>query len=298
MNASTPQSTLGFRSIPASAGIGLRPAHHTFVIQQRPKADWLEVHAEDFMAHGPLRDDLELIASHYPISLHSVGLSLGSASPPERHHLQQLHELVIRFEPELVSDHLSWSAGEGAHLPDLLAMPYTEEALRAVIRNVHCVQEVLNRALLLENPSTYVDSSITADLSEAEFLAEVILRTGCGVLLDVNNLYVSARNRGVDPARELDEFLNTVPEKSFGEIHLTGRTCLALENGQAVRLDDPGTHVCPEVWSLYQTAVSVLGFVPTLIEWDTHVPSFETLQREASRARSLMYEGACRGGIL
>ena len=281
-------------SIHASAGIGLRPQHHSWVIQQRPSVPWLEVHAENFMTQGPLSRDLDLIACHYPLCLHAVGLSLGSVGPPDACHLQQLHELVRRFEPDLVSDHLSWSAVQGTHLPDLLPLPYTEEALQVVIRNVHRVQDVLKRQLLLENPSRYVDST-AAGFCEAEFLAQVVLQTGCGILFDINNLYVSAFNRGVDPAGELDTFLNTLPPESFREIHLAGHSLVELENGRALRLDDHGSHVCPDVWSLYQSAVAVLGFVPTLIEWDTGVPDFEVLQQEASLAQCLMHQSAGRG---
>jgi uncharacterized protein (UPF0276 family) len=287
--------TSGFTERPA-AGIGLRPQHHAWVIQHRPKIAWFEVHAENFMTHGPLLDDLEWIARDYPLSLHAVGLSLGSVSPPERDHLNHLRELVTRFEPDLVSDHLSWSAVQGTHFPDLLPLPYTEEALRVVIRNVHQVQDVLKREILLENPSRYVDSFDSA-LTEAEFLAEVVLRTGCGVLLDINNLYVSAINRGVDPATELDNFLNTVPLESFNEIHLGGHSSVELDDGRPLRLDDHGSRVCAEVWAEYQAAVAVLGFVPTLVEWDTRIPEFEVLQQEASVAQSLMQESARAGAI-
>ena len=198
------------RPIPAAAGIGLRPLHHAWVIQQRPEAAWFEVHAENFMLHAPLREDLELIALHYPLSFHAVGLSLGSVNAPASDHLHQLRELVTRFEPQLVSDHLSWSRIADVHLPDLLPLPYTEEALHGVIRNVHRVQDVLKREILLENPSRYVTQAGTGLMSEADFLAEVVLRTGCGVLLDINNMYVSAVNRGTDPAGDLDEFLSIV----------------------------------------------------------------------------------------
>lgn len=290
----TQQPATGPKSIPAAAGIGLRPQHHEWVIQQRPKLAWLEVHAENFMTHGPLRNDLELIARHYPISLHGVGLSLGSVRPPDPDHLEHLRELVTRFEPELVSDHLSWSAVGDVHLPDLLPLPYTLEALKVVIGNVHRVQDALGHPLLLENPSRYVDMPAT-DLSEAEFLAEVVLRTGCGVLFDINNLYVSAVNRGADPATELAAFLHTLPCESVAEIHLAGHSCLELGNGQRLRLDDHGSAVCPEVWALYQSALTRLGSVPTLIEWDTEIPSFETLQQQAAIAQSLMRVSAYPG---
>ena len=287
----TQQPPAGLRSIPAAAGIGLGPQHYAWVIQHRPKVAWLEVHAENFMTHGPLLADLELIARHYPLSLHAVGLSLGSVAPPEHEHLNHLRELVIRFEPDLVSDHLSWSAVRGTHFPELLPLPYTEESLRVVIRNVHQVQDALKREILLENPTRYVDSADSA-FSEAEFLSEVVLRTGCGVLLDLDNLHVSAVNRGADPAAELDHFLNILPPESFHEIHLAGHSSVQVENGWPLRLDDHGSRACAEVWAQYRAAVAALGCVPTLIEWDTRVPAFEVLQQEASVAQSLMHDSA------
>jgi uncharacterized protein (UPF0276 family) len=287
----------GRKSIPAAAGIGLRPLHHAWVIQQRPDAAWFEVHAENFMLHAPLREDLELIALHYPLAFHAVGLSLGSVSAPAMDHLHQLRALVTRFEPQLVSDHLAWSRVEGIHLPDLLPLPYTEEALGVVISNVHRVQDVLKREILLENPSRYVTRA-GSSLSESDFLAEVVLRTGCGVLLDINNLYVSAVNQGTDPSGALDEFLNALPPESVGEIHLAGHAIVAGESGRRMRVDDHGARVCDEVWRLFRSAMSVLGAVPTLIEWDTRIPSFEMLQQEAAMAQGMLTQSRRRGSTL
>jgi uncharacterized protein len=280
------QPVTGYRSVPGFAGIGLRPQHHAWVIEHRPKVAWFEVHAENFMTRGALLEELEVIAPDYPLSLHAVGLSLGSIALPESRHLSRLRELVTRFEPDLVSDHLSWSAVPGAHLPDLLPLPYTEESLRVVIRNVQHVQDVLKREILLENPSRYLEGT-DSTLSEAEFLAEVVLRTGCGILLDVNNLYVSAVNCQQDPATVLEDFLGTLPLESINEIHLAGHSSMELEDGRPLRLDDHGSRVCPEVWTQYQAAIDTLGFVPTLIEWDTRIPPFEVLQEESSLAESL-----------
>jgi uncharacterized protein (UPF0276 family) len=261
-------SASGQRPVPPKAGIGLHPAHHGLVLRKRPKTAWLEVHAENFMARGGMRADLELIARHYPLSIHAVGLSLGSIGLPESEHLGRLRELVEQLQPDLISDHLSWSAIDGVHFPDLLPLPYTEEALDVVIRNVVHVQNCLKRPLLLENPSTDLELPQSA-LSEAEFLAEVTLRTGCGVLLDLENLFVSAGNRGSDPGEVLEQFLEVIPHETIGEIHLAGQRI---------------------VWDLYARAVQELGPVPTLIEWDTLIPPFETMQEEARIAQSLMDE--------
>jgi len=277
----------GGRSIPASTGIGLRPPHHAWVIERRPPVSWFEVHAENFMTHGVLVDELDSIALKYPLSLHCVGLSVGSVAPPEKTHLHRLRELVARCNPDLISDHLAWNAVDGMHLPDLLPLPYTEEALQVVIRNVHYAQDVLRRQILLENPSRYTNLAHST-LSEAEFLAEVALQTGCGVLLDVNNLYVSARNQDSDPNRALTHFLGTVSAQCIGEIHLAGHTIAEGDGTRELLVDDHGSRVCPDVWGLYGEAVAILGPVPTVIEWDNRIPIFSVLEEEASIADSLM----------
>ncbi len=243
---------------PAMAGIGLRPVHHSLLLEERPKVAWLEVHAENFMTHGAMRTDLGSIAQHYPLSIHAVGLSVGSVGLPESGHLRQLRELVAHLQPDLVSDHLSWSAVDGVHLPDFLPLPYTEEALEVVIRNVVHVQEYLGRQLLLENPSTHLELPQSA-LTEAEFLAEITLRTGCGVLLDLNNLFVSARNRGIDAGKVLQRFLEVLPEEAIGEIHLAGHRVADNVQRSALRSDAHGS----SVWDLYAAAIRELGPVPT-----------------------------------
>ena len=293
MNLALSQEPLpGYRSVPALAGIGLHPRHHSWVIQHRPEVAWFEVRAENFMTPGLALQELELIAPHYPLSVHAAGLSLGSVSLPERRYLQQLRELVTRFEPDLVSDHLSWSAVHGAHFPDLLPLPYTEESLRVLIRNVHHVQDALQREILLENPARYQDIA-DSTLSEAEFLAEVVLRTGCGILLDINNLYVSARNCEADPAAELADFLGILPPESIHEIHLAGHSRVQLENERRLRRADRGSRVSPQVWAHYRSAVAELGCLPTVIEWDTRIPDFEALQEESACAQSVMYDSVC-----
>ena len=271
--------------IPARAGVGLRLPHHALLLSSSPAAAWLEVHPENYMADEQAAADLELIRANYSLSLHAVGLSLGSAEGVDARHLERLRQLAARFEPALVSDHLSWSTSGGVYLPDLLPLPYTEEALAIVCRNVHQVQDALGRQVLVENPSTYLRYAATA-ISEAEFLSAVAARTGCGVLLDVNNVYVSASNQQLDPGRVLAEWLAALDERMVGEIHLAGHAVVAAEGGVSRRIDDHGDRVCDAVWSLYEQALAHLGPRPTLIEWDTRLPAFPVLQAEAARAQS------------
>ena len=278
------------RPIPARAGIGLRLPHHRAVRESGPSTDWFEVHPENYMA--PARaDELAAFAERYPMSLHAVGLSLGSAHGLDLEHLDRLADLERRIQPGLVSDHLSWSAARVGDsplcLPDLLPLPYTEEALSVVVDNVDRAQTRLGRQLLIENPSTYLRFSQSA-LSEAAFLGALVSATGCGVLLDVNNIYVSAMNRGEDPAAALAEFLAEIPAQSIGELHLAGHAVRALENGAELRIDDHGSRVCAEVWTLCERALARLGPRPVLIEWDTAIPAFPVLEDEAARAQGLL----------
>ena len=275
--------------IPAHAGIGLRLPHHDLVLASRPAAAWLEVHPENYMADEQAAADLELIRANYPLSLHAVGLSLGSAAGVDAAHIGRLRSLVSRFEPGLVSDHLSWSTSGGTYLPDLLPLPYTDEALAIVCRNVERVQEVLGRQILVENPSTYLRYA-DAPIPESEFLAAVARRSGCGVLFDVNNVYVSATNQRLDPAGVLADWCRALDAATVGEIHLAGHALVATEAGAELRIDDHGDRVCEAVWSLYEQALAQLGPRPTLIEWDTRLPEFPVLQAEAARAQSRLDE--------
>ena len=244
--------------IPARAGIGLRLPHHALLMAEWPAAAWLEVHPENYMANEQAAADLEAIRANYPVSLHAVGLSLGSADGVNEAHLARLRQLVSRFQPGLVSDHLSWSVSDGVYLPDLLPLPYTEEALRVVCRNVEQVQEALGRKILVENPSTYLCYAAAA-AAEADFLATVAQRTGCGVLFDVNNVYVSASNQRLDPAAVLAGWCRALDPNTVGEIHLAGHALLATEAGAELRIDDHGDHICDAVWSLYEQALAQPG---------------------------------------
>jgi len=273
--------------IPAKAGVGLRFPHHDHILNHRPDTAWFEVHPENYLGHGVAADDLEVIRRDYPISLHATGLSLGSADGLDPDHLAVIADLARRIQPGLISDHLSWSASDGVYLPDLLPLPYTEEALAVVARNIDQVQTALGRSILIENPSTYLAFAESA-LTEAEFLGELVRAAGCGMLLDVNNIAVSGGNLGHSPAYRLDQLLDRVSAAAIGEIHLAGHAVRHLDNGAILRIDDHGSPVSDEVWSLYDSLISRIGVRPTLIEWDTDIPTFETLQAEAAIAQSIL----------
>jgi uncharacterized protein (UPF0276 family) len=287
---SPPSDAASARPIPAKAGIGLRPQHHALILDERPEAAWLEVHPENYMTPAAA-GALTAVADIYPLSLHAVGLSLGSACGIDADHLNGLAALERRVRPGLISDHLSWSAVAAPSgftvLPDLLPLPYTEEALAVMTANVDHAQAVLGRRLLIENPSTYLQFT-QSSLTEAEFLAALVRATGCGVLLDVNNIHVSAMNQGADPALALADYLAAIPHAAIGEIHLAGHVVRDLGGGRQVRIDDHGSRVCSEVWGLYAAAMQVLGPRPTLIEWDTDVPAFAVLQAEAAIAQRVL----------
>jgi len=253
------------------------------MLTRRPTAGWLEVHAENYMGESAQVTALEKLRQTYPVSVHGVGLSLGSAAGLDRDHLARLAKVVSRFEPDLVSEHLAWSVADGAYLNDLLPLRYDEAALVIVARNVEQVQDTLNRQVLIENLSAYVEFA-GSTMTEAEFLAGLVKRTGCGLLLDVNNVYVSAHNLGFDAAR----FIDTLPAGAIGEIHLAGHAVNEIGNGDTVLIDDHGSRVPPVVWSLYASAIRKFGPRPTLIEWDTEVPELDVLLGEAMWADMLL----------
>jgi uncharacterized protein (UPF0276 family) len=273
-------------SIPAAAGIGLRFPHHGHVLRAHPSVAWFEVHAENYFGGGPARRTLEAVRRDYPLSLHGVGLSLGTAEGLDPRHLRQLAALARAIEPGLVSEHLSWSVSGGHYLADLLPLPMTEEALDIVCRHVQQTQEALRRPILLENPSSYVQFRHST-IPEWEFLAAVAGRSGCGILCDLNNIFVSASNHGWDPSR----YLEALPGDAIGEFHLAGHAEVQLDSGRRVRIDDHGSRVAPPVWSLYEQALRRFGPRPTLIEWDTAIPEFELLLEEAGQAAD--YINAC-----
>jgi uncharacterized protein (UPF0276 family) len=267
-------------------GIGLRAPHVSEVMATRPRVGWLEVHAENYMGGPAALRTLEILRDDYPIAVHAVGLSLGSADDLDERHLARLQRLVERIGPVIVSEHLSWSAVGGAYLNHLLPLPYTEETLAVVSRHVDQVQARLGRRVLVENPSSYLrfrDSPIP----EPEFLRELVRRSGCGVLCDVNNLYVSGHNLGFDPATYLD----ALPADAVGQIHVAGHAVNDAD-GHPVLIDDHGSSVVDEVWSLYRRALARFGPVPTLVEWDTRIPPLAVLLAEAARADGMRADGA------
>lgn len=270
--------------IPVRAGIGLRAPHYRELLERRPDIGWVEVHSENYFGGGGQPHwFLERVRRDYPVSFHGVGLSLGSTEALNREHLTSLQAVIERFEPGLVSEHLSWSAAGGRYVNDLLPLPYTEEALQVFCEHVDQAQEFLGREMLIENPSSYVawcDSTIP----EAHFLRAVAERTGCGILLDVNNVYVSATNHGFDPLAYLAE----IPVAPVREIHLAG-----FDRGEHCLVDTHGKAVADPVWALYAEAMHRFGPVPTLIEWDTDLPPLDVLLAEAKKADAL--SGACDG---
>jgi uncharacterized protein len=270
------------RCLSVGVGVGLRAPHIAEVRGTRPAVPWFEVHAENYMSGGPAVQALAQIRQDYPIALHGVGLSLGSADCLNARHLTRLKRLVNWLEPALVSEHVSWSVAGGVYLNHLLPLPYTEETLDIVCRHVEEVQTVLGRQLLVENPSNYLRFAVSS-LPESEFLAEVVRRTDCGLLCDVNNIYVTSRNFGQDPVA----YLQMLPAEAVKEIHLAGHTVNDAD-GQSILIDDHGSPVCEAVWDLFTLAVARFGPVPTLVEWDTNIPEFAVLIGEASKAGRIL----------
>lgn len=269
------------RPIPASAGIGLRSQHYRDILDILPRIGWLEAHSENYFGEGgaPLYF-LEQLRPHYPLSLHGVGLSIGSSDDLNYDHLSKLKALITRFEPDLVSEHLSWGSINGRYLNDLLPLPYTDEALEHVLERVGKIQDYLGRQILIENVSSYLQFKAST-ISEWEFLSELARYSGCGILLDVNNIHVNAVNHHFDPA----EYLRAIPVRAVREIHLAGYDC--RDN---ILIDTHGKPVYPEVWSLYWQAVRRFGRVPTLIEWDTDIPPLPVLLAEAAKANAILEE--------
>jgi uncharacterized protein (UPF0276 family) len=270
-------------SIPAQAGIGLRFQHHQAILDEHPDVAWLEVHTENYMGGGSPLAYLDAIRRDYPISLHGVGLSLGSAEGIDLAHLERIRRVVERFEPGLVSEHLSWSVTNGVYLADLLPLPLTEEALDLFCGHVEQAQATLQRRILIENPSSYLQYRHST-IPEWEFIAAVAARTGCGILCDVNNIYVSSCNHGWDPL----VYLAALPAAAVGEIHLAGHTVRQLADGHTLRIDDHSARVAAEVWALYEEALARFGPRPTLIEWDNNVPPLAVLLDEATHADALL----------
>jgi len=267
--------------LPPVAGIGLRSPHVAQVRRDRPPIGWLEVHSENyFVDGGPALAALEAIRADYPISLHGVGLSLGSADALDAGHLVQLKRLAARVEPAFISEHLCWGRIDGRHLNDLLPLPFTDEALALCCDRIDAVQAALGRVLLVENVSAYLRFTSDA-MAEWEFVAAVARRTGCKLLFDVNNVYVNAINHGFDPR----VYLAAIPGEAVAEIHLAG-----FDASGPCLIDTHGTRVAPPVWALYRATIERFGARPTLIEWDTDLPALDVLRDEAAIAQSILEE--------
>jgi uncharacterized protein (UPF0276 family) len=270
--------------LPATPGVGYKPQHYAAIMADAGPVGWLEIHAENYMGDGgrPLAQ-LRHLAERFPISVHGVGLSIGGEGPLDRDHLARLRHLCDWANPASFSEHLAWSTHDGAYLNDLLPLPYTDVTLARVCDHVDQVQEVLGRRMLLENPSTYIAFAETA-MDEVAFLTEIARRTGCGLLLDVNNVYVSGTNQNYDPAGYVDTF----PLHLVGEIHLGGHDEDRDDQGRRLLIDSHGANVVDPVWALYAQVIAKAGPLPTLIEWDNDVPDWPVLAAEAARALRLM----------
>jgi uncharacterized protein (UPF0276 family) len=275
-------------AIAGRTGIGLRAVHVAEVIATRPAVAWFEVHAENYLGGGPAVRALARVRADYPVAVHAVGLSPGNADGLDREHLRRVRALVERLEPCLVSEHLAWSRAGGAFFNDLLPVPLTEETLGVVGENVDRVQEALGRRILVENPSSYLRFRHST-MGEAEFLAALVARTGCGLLLDVNNLHVTSVNLGLDASAYLD----ALPAGAVGEIHLAGHAVNDAD-GRPVLIDDHGARVAPAVWRLFEAAVRRVGPQPALVEWDTDIPPLAVVLAEARTATRVAH--AVRGG--
>lgn len=269
--------------VPARAGVGLKADHYATILETQPDIGWFEVHPENYMGlGGSPHAYLAVIRQKYPLSLHGVGMSLGGVDPLDPEHLQRFSALVDRYEPALVSEHLAWATHAGDFLNDLLPLPLTQEALDVMCTHVDQMQSVLKRQVLVENPSTYL-SFETEVMEEPEFLIALAARTGCGLLLDVNNVFVSASNHGFDAGRYVD----AIPGELIGEIHVAGHAVEEI-NGAQLRIDDHGSEVVDDVWRLFERLVQRVGPKPTLVEWDTNVPAWDVLKLEADKADLLL----------
>lgn len=275
---------IGPRGLPARSGVGLKPQHFRQIVDEGPDVGFFEIHAENYMvAGGPFHHYLGRIRERYPLSLHGVGLSIGGDSPLDRDHLGRLAHLIERYAPDSFSEHLAWSSHGGVYLNDLLPVPYDAATLQRVCDHVDEVQNHLKRPMLLENPATYIEFAASA-MSETGFICEVVRRTGCGLLLDLNNVHVTCTNHG----RDAEAYLAALPLHAVGEIHLAGFAAAHDAAGDPLLIDSHGSPVAEAVWQLYRSALDRVGAVATLIERDHDIPEFDVLCEEAGRAGRLL----------
>ena len=272
---------MGFstHSIPLQSGIGLRAVHYAELLESLPAIGWLEAHSENYFGEGgQALHYLEQLRAHYPLSLHGVGLGIGSSDPLNKQHLEKLKRIIKRFEPGLVSEHLCWNASEGMYLNDLLPLPYTEEALSHTVNRIQQVQEFLGQEILIENVSSYLEYEVST-IPEWEFVAAISNQSGCKILLDINNIHVSARNHDFDA----HDYLRAIPAEKVAEIHLAG-----FEMRDDILVDTHSRPVCDTVWKLYKDTLSLIGPRPTLIEWDNDIPALDELLAEAIKADQIL----------
>jgi len=274
-------------SAPRRAGIGLRAPHHSDWITQRPEVGWFEIHAENYFAGGGLLPEIiDTLRRDWPLSIHGVGLGLAGGDPLDEEHLRQLVALNERYQPAVISEHLCWGAANGVHYNDLLPFPFTEATLEHVAARIHHLQERLQRPILLEHLASYVQFD-ESSLAETEFLTELVNRTECGLVLDLNNLVVNADNHGIDPQR----FVSRLPPAAIGEIHLAGHGHYRYGE-RTMCIDTHDRSVSDRVWDLYRYTLRQLGVKPTLIEWDTELPTLAELAAEAHKADHCVAENA------
>jgi len=276
--------------LPPRAGLGLKTEHFQVVLETRPDLGFFEVHAENYMvAGGPFHHYLGLIREQYPLSLHGVGLSIGAEGPLDNEHLKRLARLIERYQPQSFSEHLAWSTHGPVFLNDLLPLAYDHATLQRVCEHVDQVQSTLKRPMLLENPATYLQFQ-RSTLDEADFISEIIHRTGCGLLLDVNNVYVSSINHQRDPLA----YIEALPLHAVGEIHLAGFAEDADNLGDRLLIDDHGAPIDQAVWTLYQQVLDKIGPMATLIERDNQLPAFAVLLAEAGQSEELLKQAEVR----
>ena len=278
-------------NLPDRAGVGLKAEHYADILEQNPDIGWFEVHPENYMGRGgPPHLYLTEIASRYPLSLHGVGLSIGSSGPLDREHLDRLKALVARYRPASFSEHLAWSTHDEGFLNDLLPLPYTKETLNIVCDHIDEVQNHIDCRMLLENPATYIVFE-ESSFDEIDFLREIVKRTGCGLLLDVNNVYVSCTNH----KRSAPAYIDTFPMEFVGEIHLAGHAEETDDAGGRLLIDAHDRAVIEDVWQLYEHTIRLAGPRPTLIEWDNDIPAWSVLMAEASRAETVLASARTNG---
>ena len=264
-------------------GIGLRHPHYAKIIDELPSIGWFEIHSENFFQDGITIETLLTIRNNYPISLHGIGLSLGSASGVLEKHLVKLKKLINLVNPFLVSEHLSWGYINGIYMPDLLPIPYTQESLKIFTNNINITQNFLERNILIENPSSYLEYK-ASEMEEIDFLVALCKATGAYILLDVNNIYVSCFNHGWDAYKYIDK----IPKDLVKEIHLAGHSSKNLDKNNIIHIDTHDNKVCSEVWKLYEYTINIFGLIPTLLEWDANIPELSILREESLKALPIL----------